>query len=60
MIIEQETSVKTRKTETIRSAPEKDRQYADSMRRFLQPIRNAPDRSTQGKLSWTRDELHQR
>jgi predicted XRE-type DNA-binding protein len=28
--------------------------------RLLRRIRNAPDRGTPGKISWTRDELHER
>jgi len=27
---------------------------------FLERIRYAPDRGTQGKIIWTRDELHRR
>jgi hypothetical protein len=29
-------------------------------RRFLERIRNAPDRGIKGKVQWTRDELHER
>ena len=29
-------------------------------RRFMERIRNAPDRGTQGKIQWTRDELYER
>ena len=29
-------------------------------RRFLERIREAPDRGTKGKIRWTRDELHER
>ena len=29
-------------------------------RRFLERIRNTPDRGTKGKITWTRDRLHQR
>jgi hypothetical protein len=29
-------------------------------RRFLETIRNAPERGTKGKIEWTRDELHER
>jgi hypothetical protein len=28
--------------------------------RFLDRIRNAPARGTQGKIRWTRDQLHER
>jgi hypothetical protein len=39
-------------TKTHKNAPAK--------RRFLDRIRNAPDRGTYGKVSWARDELHDR
>lgn len=29
-------------------------------RRFLERIRNAPNRGTKGRIRWTRDELHER
>jgi len=29
-------------------------------RRFLERIRTAPDCGTRGRISWTRDELHER
>ncbi|HLK21212.1 MAG TPA: helix-turn-helix transcriptional regulator [Bryobacteraceae bacterium] len=33
---------------------------ADAKRRFFRRIRNAHDLGTGGKISWTRDELHER
>jgi hypothetical protein len=38
----------------------KDEQTAEAKRRFLEGIRNAPDRGTGGRVNWTRDELHER
>jgi hypothetical protein len=35
-------------------------QTEKAKRRFLERIRNTPDRGTQGKIQWTRDELHER
>jgi hypothetical protein len=29
-------------------------------RRFLERIRTAPDRGTEGKISWTREQLRER
>ena len=29
-------------------------------RRFLERIRTAPDRGNKGKITWTRDQLHER
>jgi metal-responsive CopG/Arc/MetJ family transcriptional regulator len=39
---------------------EQESQTQKAKRRFLERIRNAPDRGTQGKIHWTRDELHER
>jgi metal-responsive CopG/Arc/MetJ family transcriptional regulator len=39
---------------------EQESQTQKAKRRFLERIRNAPDRGTQGKIQWTRDELHER
>ena len=47
-------------TEAIRKLMEEDRQSSRAKRRFLERIRNAPDRGTAGRVSWTRDELHER
>jgi len=33
---------------------------ARAKRRFLERIRDAPDRGTRGVIRWTRDELHER
>lgn len=47
-------------TSAIRELIEKDTQTQRAKRRFLERIRNAPDRGTKGKIPWTRDELHER
>jgi hypothetical protein len=52
--------MKTNPTKTKPASPEKDRQYAEDQRRFLRRIRNAPNRGTQGKIIWTRDDVHVR
>ncbi len=46
--------------EAIRKLMEEDQQTARASRRFLERIRNAPDRGTAGRAKWTRDELHER
>src|SRR4029077_2929741 len=46
--------------EAIRTLIEQDGQSAKAKRRFLDRIQNAPDRGTRGKISWTREELHER
>lgn len=37
-----------------------DRRRGGANRRFLERIRNAPDRGTKGKIRWFREELHER
>jgi len=33
---------------------------SDAKERFLDRIRNAPDRGTKGMITWTRDQIHER
>lgn len=46
--------------EAIQSLMDHDEQTAKAKHRFLERIRNAPDRGTGGVIRWTRDELHER
>ena len=46
--------------EAIGKLMEQDGEAERAKRRFLEGIRNAPDRGTHGKITWTRDELHER
>ena len=46
--------------EAIQSLMDEDEQTAKANRRFLERIRNAPDRGTGGAVHWTREELHER
>ncbi len=47
-------------TAAISDMIEQESQTQRARRRFLERIRNAPDRGTQGQIQWTRDELHER
>ncbi|MGB6943573.1 MAG: hypothetical protein WBE37_14335 [Bryobacteraceae bacterium] len=47
-------------TVAISDMIEQESQTQRARRRFLERIRNAPDRGTQGQIQWTRDELHER
>ena len=47
-------------TEALRGLLDQDELAARSKRRFLDRIRNAPDRGTQGRIRWTRQDLHER
>ena len=46
--------------EAIQGLMDEDEQAAKAKRRFLERIRNAPDRGTGEPIHWTRDELHER
>jgi hypothetical protein len=46
--------------DAIRALMDHDEQNAKAKRRFLERIRNAPDRGTGGSIQWSRDELHER
>lgn len=47
-------------TIAVRQMIDQDAQTRAAKRRFLERIRNAPDRGTKGVIRWTRDELHER
>jgi metal-responsive CopG/Arc/MetJ family transcriptional regulator len=47
-------------TDAIQNLLAQDDQRTNAKRRFLERIKNAPDRGTGGKITWTRDELHER
>jgi len=47
-------------TDAIRVLLEQEQTDSKAKRRFLDRIRNAPDRGTRGKIRWTRDQIHER
>ena len=47
-------------TSAIRNMIEHDARMSKAKSRFLERIRNAPDRGTRGKIEWSRGELHER
>lgn len=47
-------------TEAIRNLTERDDRVEAANRRLIARIRNAPDLGTHGKITWTRDEIHER
>lgn len=47
-------------TEAIRKMVGEESSREAATRRILARIRNAPDRGTQGKITWTRDEVWER
>ena len=56
----QNQSMSALMAEAIHRMIDQDQQNASAKRRFVSRIRNAPDRGTQGAITWTRDELHER
>jgi metal-responsive CopG/Arc/MetJ family transcriptional regulator len=57
---ERNQSMSSLMTSAIRDMIEQNAQTQRAKRRFLERIKNAPDRGTKGKFQWTRDELHER
>jgi hypothetical protein len=47
-------------TEAIRQLMDQDGDAARAKRRFMERVRQAPDRGTAGAIRWTREELHER
>jgi metal-responsive CopG/Arc/MetJ family transcriptional regulator len=46
--------------EAIQKMMEQEKTGHQAKRRFLERIQNAPPRGTEGTISWTREELHER
>jgi hypothetical protein len=46
--------------EAMREVMDRDADSVKAGRRFLDRIRNAPDRGTNGVIRWSREELHER
>ena len=46
--------------EAIQALMNEGKHGAGAKRRFMERIRNAPDRGTKGKIRWSREELHER
>jgi metal-responsive CopG/Arc/MetJ family transcriptional regulator len=57
---ERDQSMSSLMTSAIRNMIEQEAQTQKAKRRFLERMRNAPDRGTKGRFQWTRDELHER
>lgn len=47
-------------TEAIKAFMDDDKRADIAKRRFLERIKNAPDRKTKGNIRWSREELHER
>jgi hypothetical protein len=56
----QNESMTSLMAEAIRRMMDQDGQREKTNQRFLERIRNAPDRGTKGVISWRRDELYER
>ena len=55
-----ETSVSSLLTNLLADAVRQDDSYEESMRRLLARARKGFDLGTQGRITWTRDEVHER
>jgi hypothetical protein len=57
---DRETSVSALMTEALGRLADEDRRYSAARKRALAALKSAPSLGTRGRLSWTRDELHER
>jgi hypothetical protein len=57
---ERNQSMTSLMTEAIRRMIDRGVEGDKARRRFMNRIRNAPDRGTRGRVTWSRDELHER
>lgn len=55
-----ETTISMALSERMRGKPRRRGSAEDAERRFLERIRNAPGRGIGGRITWSRDELHER
>lgn len=47
-------------TDAVQAMLDQERRDTKARRRFLERIRDAPDRGTGGEIRWSREELHER
>lgn len=52
--------MRQRKSKAIQGALDQDKRTEGAKPRFLNRIKNAPDRGTKGRIRWSREELHKR
>jgi hypothetical protein len=57
---DRDTSVSALMTEALGRLADEDRRYSSARRRALAALRSARSLGTQGRRSWSRDELHDR
>ena len=57
---DRDTSVSALMTEALGRLADEDRRYASARKRALAALRSARSLRTQGRRSWSRDELHGR
>jgi hypothetical protein len=57
---DRDTSVSALMTEALGRLADEDRRYASAQKRALAALRSARSLGTEGRRSWSRDELHER
>lgn len=60
LAVERETSVSRLLAETLQELVERDDAYERAHRRWREDMRHLRSLGTHGKITWTRDELHER
>jgi predicted transcriptional regulator len=56
----QDTSLSAMLTRALQQIIDEESGYADAQRRMLKDLRKGYDLGTHGKISWTRNDLHER
>ncbi len=60
LAVERNTSISGLLTEYIRQLVERDDAYEQAQRQAMEDLKHPLNLGTQGKITWTRDELHER
>ena len=60
LAVDRDTSVSSLMTETLAGLADDDRRYSAARKRALAALRSHQSLGTGGRLTWTRDELHER
>lgn len=57
---DRETSISAMMTEALARLADEDRRYESARKRSIAAMRSARSLGTEGRRTWTRDELHER
>jgi predicted transcriptional regulator len=60
LAVERETSISGLMVQALEEIVRRNDDYAQAYQRWCESVQNPRDRGTGGKITWTRDELHER